>query len=81
MNEKAKRYAIFAIGLFINSLAVRLIDTSKTILVRPKSRCQVVDTARTKDSPGSMATLAAISRYTPKPRIRQPRRRKPSFQR
>ena len=28
MNEKAKRYAIFAIGLFINSLGVSFITTA-----------------------------------------------------
>ena len=47
-------------------------DTSKQTLVVPKSVFQVWVTARTKDSPGSMATSATTSRYTPKAKITQP---------
>lgn len=43
-----------------------LIETSKQILLKPKSVFQVITTARTKDSPGSIATSPSTSRYTPK---------------
>ena len=52
--------------------AITVIDTSKQIFVTPNSVCQVITMARTKDSPGSMATLARTSVYTPNPRIRHP---------
>lgn len=49
-----------------------VMDTSKQTLVMPKSVFQVSTTARTKDSPGSMATSASTSRYTPKASTAQP---------
>ena len=52
--------------------AITVIDTSKQILVTPNSVCHVITMARTKDSPGSIATLASTSVYTPNPRIRHP---------
>ena len=42
--------------------ASTVMDTSKAIFDAPNSRFQVVQTARTKDSPGSMATLGSTSR-------------------
>ena len=54
------------------SAAMAVRDTSKQTLVIPNSNFHVDETARTKDSPGSIATLARTSVYTPKPSIRQP---------
>ena len=44
-----------------STAAITARETSKQILVRPNSVFQVVHTARTKDSPGSMATPATTS--------------------
>lgn len=42
-------------------------DTSKATFVEPNSVFHVEETARTNDSPGSIATLARTSVYTPNP--------------
>ena len=47
-------------------------DTSKATFVDPNSVFHVEDTARTNDSPGSIATSARTSVYTPNPRITHP---------
>ena len=41
MSEKAKRYAIFAIGLFINSLGVSFITTADLGTSPPSLMCSV----------------------------------------
>ena len=46
--------------------------TSKATFVDPNSVFHVEDTARTNDSPGSIATSARTSVYTPNPRITHP---------
>ena len=58
-----------------STAAMTVSDTSKATFVVPNSVFHVEETARTKDSPGSIATFASTSVYTPKPRIRQPTRR------
>src|SRR5699024_1227705 len=58
-----------------STVAITVRDTSKATFVVPNSVFHVEETARTKDSPGSMATFARTSVYTPNPRIRQPVRR------
>ena len=62
-----------------STTAITVKVTSLAIFVIPKSVCQVLLMARTSDSPGSMATLARVSRYTPKPRMMQPTSKKSSF--
>ena len=52
--------------------AMTVSDTSKATFVEPNSVFHVEDTARTNDSPGSIATLARTSVYTPNPRITHP---------
>ena len=55
-----------------STTAITVMDTSKQTLVVPKSVFQVMTMARTKDSPGSMATSPSTSRYTPKASTTQP---------
>ena len=44
-----------------SSVAITVIVTSQAIFVLPNSRSHVCTTARTKDSPGSIATSARTS--------------------